>query len=74
MNGGTFQQSNLQTTDLNTNPYQQRDKNNNLDDSVATNDAKLLQAQSHIGVVGAAAVAVATHSHRYSRSFQYSLS
>lgn len=70
------QQSNLQatpTSDLNNNPYRRRGSNNNLNDHV-TIDAKLLHAQSHIGVVGAAAVAVATHSHRYSRGIQYSLS
>ncbi|XP_004513982.1 mitogen-activated protein kinase 15 [Cicer arietinum] len=69
-------QSNLHataTTDLNNNPYRRRVINNNLNDPVTTIDAKMLQAQSHLGVVGAAAVAVATHSHRYSRGIQYGL-
>ncbi|XP_058747458.1 mitogen-activated protein kinase 15-like [Vicia villosa] len=72
------QQYNLQatsTTDLNNYPYRRRGSNNNLNDHVTTMDAKLLQTQSHIGVVGAAAVAVASHNHRYSRGgIQYSLS
>ncbi|KAJ1425220.1 Protein kinase domain [Sesbania bispinosa] len=71
------QQSNLQarpTTDHNTNPYCQQGKNNNVNEPVTAIDAKLLQAQSQFGAVGAAAVAVANHSHRYSRGIQYGLS
>ncbi|CAK8561400.1 unnamed protein product [Lathyrus sativus] len=71
------QQYNLQvapTTDLNNYPYRRRGNNNNLNDHVTSMDAKLLQTQSHLDVVGAAAVAVATQSQRYSRGIQYSLS
>lgn len=71
------QQYNLQaapTTDSNNYPYRRRGNNNNLNDHVTSMDAKLLQTQSHLDVVGAAAVAVATQSHRYSRGIQYSLS
>jgi hypothetical protein len=71
------QQSDLQakpTTYLNNYPYCQQSNNSNLNEIVIAYDAKLMQAQSHLGVVDAAAVAVATHSHRYSRTIQYSLS
>lgn len=47
-------------------------KSDHLNDPVASIDAKLLQAQSQFGGVGAAAVAVAAH--RHSGSFQYGLS
>ncbi|KAL2331271.1 hypothetical protein Fmac_018852 [Flemingia macrophylla] len=57
--------------DLNTNPYCQQGKNDHLNDPVASIDAKLLQAQSQFGAVGAAAVAVAAHRHG---SFQFGLS
>ncbi|KAL5159680.1 Mitogen-activated protein kinase 19 [Glycine soja] len=60
------------TIDLNTNPYYQQGKSDHLNDPVASIDAKLLQAQSQFGGVGAAAVAVAAH--RHSGSFQYGLS
>ncbi|CAJ2656971.1 mitogen-activated protein kinase 19 [Trifolium pratense] len=71
------QQSDLQakpTTYLNNNPYCRQSNNSNLNGIVTAYDAKLMRAQSHLGVVDAAAVAVAAHSHRYSRSIQYSLS
>ncbi|KAL1299811.1 hypothetical protein HN51_044354 [Arachis hypogaea] len=45
--------------DLNTNPYYQHGKS----DHVSAIDAKLIQAQSQFGAVGAAAVAVAAHRH-----------
>ncbi|KAI9083483.1 hypothetical protein K1719_034425 [Acacia pycnantha] len=57
-----------QTIDLNTNPYFQPSKVDNINDSVTTMDAKLLQAQSQFGAVGAAAVAIAAHRH-YSGPF-----
>ncbi|GAU44066.1 hypothetical protein TSUD_368780, partial [Trifolium subterraneum] len=60
------QQSDLQakpTTYLNNNPYCRQSNNNNLNDIVIAYDANLMRAQSHLGVVDAAAVAVATHSH-----------
>lgn len=60
------------TIDLNTNPYYQQGKSDHLNDPVASIDAKLLQAQSQFGGVGAAAVAVAAH--RHSGAFQYGLS
>ncbi|XP_028763811.1 mitogen-activated protein kinase 19 [Neltuma alba] len=52
-----------QTIDLNTNPYFQQSKVDNMDDAATTMDAKLLQAQSQFGAVGAAAVAIAAHRH-----------
>jgi len=58
--------------DLNTNPYYQQGKRDHLNDPVGSIDAKLLQAQSQFGAVGAAAVAVAAH--RHSGSFHYGLS
>ncbi|XP_061345333.1 mitogen-activated protein kinase 19-like isoform X2 [Gastrolobium bilobum] len=58
--------------DLNTNPYYQQGNNDHLNDPVTTIDAKLLQAQSQFGAVGAAAVAVAAH--RHSGDFQVGLS
>ena len=47
--------------DLNTNPYLHESKVDDMDDAVTTMDAKLIQAQSQFGVVGAAAVAIAAH-------------
>ncbi|KAI4323086.1 hypothetical protein L6164_022721 [Bauhinia variegata] len=55
--------------DLNTNPYFQQAK---INEPITTIDAKLLQAQSQFGAVGAAAVAVAAH--RHSGTVQYGLS
>ena len=49
--------------DLNTNPYYQQGKNDHLNGPVIAIDAKLMQAQSQFGAVGAAAVAVAAHRH-----------
>lgn len=69
------QQRNVPTRsaiDVNTNPYHQPAKIDHLNDSCPTIDAKLLQAQSQFGAVGAAAVAIAAH--RHSGAIQYGLS
>lgn len=50
-----------QAIDLNTNPYFQQTKGDIMGDAATTMDAKLLQAQSQFGAVGAAAVAIAAH-------------
>lgn len=47
--------------DMNTNSYYQQPQANSNNEHPMTIDAKLRQAQSQFGAVGAAAVAVAAH-------------
>lgn len=55
--------------------FSQGKNNNNVNEPVAgAIDAKLLQAQSQLGAVDAAAVAVTTHGRRYSRGVHCGLS
>ncbi|KAI9075903.1 hypothetical protein K1719_042183 [Acacia pycnantha] len=58
--------------DLNTNPYHQEVKFDGFDNPMIMMDTRLLQAQSHYGAVGAAAVTIAAN--RHSGAVQYGLS